>query len=43
MAGQSFAASKLAAWAINIVEFNKIFKMVKPLQDAESSANETLE
>lgn len=26
MAGQSFAASKLCAWAVNIVTFNKIFK-----------------
>jgi dynein heavy chain, axonemal len=31
MAGQSFAASKLCAWAVNIVIFNKIFKQVKPL------------
>lgn len=26
MAGQSYAASKLCAWAVNIVIFNKIFK-----------------
>lgn len=43
MAGQSYAASKLCAWAVNIVMFNKIFKMVKPLQDAETQATETLE
>lgn len=31
MAGQSFAASKLCAWAVNIVIYNAIFKKVKPL------------
>lgn len=32
MVGQSFAASKLCAWSVNIVTFNRIFKEVKPLQ-----------
>ena len=40
MLGQSFAASKLCAWSVNIVIFNKIFKEVKPLQLAEQKANE---
>jgi dynein heavy chain, axonemal len=31
MAGQNYAASKLAAWVVNIIEFNRIFKLVKPL------------
>ena len=42
MGGQSFAASKLCAWSINIVTFNKIFKEVKPLQLAEQKAQEEL-
>ncbi len=42
MLGQSFAASKLCAWSVNIVIFNKIFKEVKPLQMAEQRANEEL-
>lgn len=33
MKQQSFAASKLCAWSVNIVMFNKIFKEVKPLVD----------
>lgn len=32
MLSQSFAASKLCAWSVNIVIFNKIFKKVRPLQ-----------
>jgi hypothetical protein len=43
MVGQSFAASKLCAWSVNIVMFNKIFKEVKPLQLAETKANEDLD
>ena len=42
MVGQSFAASKLCAWSVNIVTFNRIFKEVKPLQNAEQKANEEL-
>ena len=42
MVGQSFAASKLCAWSVNIVMFNKIFKEVKPLQNAEQRAQEEL-
>lgn len=38
MAGQSFAASKLAAWAVNIVKFNFIFKQVKPLVEEKDKA-----
>lgn len=43
MKGQSFAASKLCAWAINIVVFNKIFKEVDPLEKSRDAAKETLE
>lgn len=32
MVSQSFAASKLCAWSVNIVIFNRIFKKVRPLQ-----------
>lgn len=42
MLGQSFAASKLCAWSVNIVVFNKIFKEVKPLQNSEAKAQEEL-
>lgn len=42
MMGQSFAASKLCAWAVNIVVFNRIFKEVKPLQDSEARATNEL-
>ena len=42
MVGQSFAASKLCAWSVNIVTFNRIFKEVKPLQIAENRASEEL-
>ena len=42
MVGQSFAASKLCAWSVNIVTFNRIFKEVKPLQIAENKASEEL-
>jgi len=33
MIKQNFAASKLCLWSTSIVEFNRIFKEVKPLQD----------
>ena len=38
MLGQSFAASKLCAWSVNIVTFNRIFKEVKPLQNAKAES-----
>lgn len=40
MLTQSFAASKLCAWSVNIVIFNKIFKKVKPLQESKDQATE---
>ncbi len=43
MLGQSFAASKLCAWSVNIVTFNRIFKEVRPLQIARDQANSQLE
>lgn len=43
MLGQSFAASKLCAWSVNIVTFNRIFKEVRPLQLSRDKANEDLE
>jgi len=42
MISQSFAASKLCAWSVNIVIFNRIFKEVKPLQIAEAKATDEL-
>ena len=42
MVGQSFAASKLCAWSVNIVTFNRIFKEVKPLQLSEARSQEDL-
>jgi dynein heavy chain len=43
MLGQSFAASKLCAWSVNIVTFNRIFKEVRPLQVSRDKANEDLD
>lgn len=43
MLSQSFAASKLCAWSVNIVIFNRIFKKVRPLQEAKDKANEDLD
>lgn len=43
MLGQNYAASKLCAWAANIVIYNRIFKEVKPLVDSQNKATETLE
>lgn len=40
MVGQSFAASKLCAWSVNIVTFNRIYKEVRPLQLSRDKANE---
>jgi dynein heavy chain len=42
MVKQSFAASKLCAWSINILTFNRVFKEVDPLQQAERKATEEL-
>lgn len=39
MVGQSFAASKLCAWSVNIVTFNRIYKEVRPLQLSLDKAN----
>lgn len=35
----SEAASFLCAWICNIINFNRIYKKVKPLQDAAAEAN----
>lgn len=43
MVTQSFAASKLCAWSVNIVTFNRIYKKVRPLQEAKDKANEDLD
>lgn len=43
MLTQSFAASKLCAWSVNIVTFNRIYKKVRPLQEAKDKATEDLE
>ena len=40
MLSQSFAASKLCAWSVNIVTFNSIYKKVRPLQEAKDKATE---
>lgn len=42
MTSQNFAASKLCAWATNIVTFNRIYKEVKPLVDEQNKASETV-
>lgn len=43
MEKQSFAASKLCAWAVNIVKFNTIFKIVDPLEKSRDEALALLE
>lgn len=43
MLSQSFAASKLCAWSVNIVTFNRIYKKVRPLQEAKDKATEELD
>lgn len=40
---QSMPASKLCAWAVNIREYNRIYKRVKPLQDEVERANADLD
>lgn len=42
MIKQNYAASKLCLWSVSIVEFNRIFKEVKPLQDSLAEAEETV-
>lgn len=43
MAKQSQAAMFLTTWLLNIIIFNKIFKNVKPLDDAKNKATEECE
>ena len=41
MKGKSSAAAYLCSWIVNIVNYNRIFKMVKPLKDAADEAQAT--
>lgn len=43
MASKSYAASKLASWIVNICEYNRIYKEVKPLDDASKKSAETVQ
>lgn len=38
MKGKSLAAAYLCSWIVNIVNYNAIYKKVKPLQDAAAEA-----
>lgn len=38
MKGKSQAAAFLCSWIVNIVNFNRIFKLVKPLKDSADAA-----
>lgn len=38
MKSKSLAGSFLCAWIVNIVEYNRIYKKVKPLMDAADAA-----
>lgn len=38
MKGKSLAAAYLCSWIVNIVNYNSIYKKVKPLQDAAAEA-----
>ena len=38
MKGKSEAASYLCAWVVNVVEYNRIYKKVKPLMERKASA-----
>jgi len=38
MLRKSVAAGNLVSWVINIVEYNKIYKTVKPLMEASDAA-----
>jgi dynein heavy chain len=41
MKGKSLAAGYLCSWIVNIVNYNTIYKKVKPLQDAAQAAQDT--
>lgn len=43
MRGKSVAAAYLCSWIVNIVNYNSIFKKVKPLKEAAESAQATAE
>lgn len=43
MKGQNFAASKLCSWVVNILEYNRIFKLVKPLREKVQKATEEVD
>lgn len=43
MKSKNYAACKLCSWVVNIVNFNRIFKQVKPLVETKNSAIEQLE
>ena len=43
MKGKSVAAAYLCSWIVNIVNYNTIFKKVKPLKDAAQAAQEMAE
>lgn len=38
MLGKSTAAAYMCGWVVNIVQYNAIFKKVKPLKDAADAA-----
>jgi dynein heavy chain len=38
MKGKSLAAAFLCSWIVNIVNYNTIFKKVKPLKDTADAA-----
>jgi dynein heavy chain len=43
MLGKSQAAAFMCSWVVNIVQYNAIFKKVKPLKDAADFAQATAE
>lgn len=43
MTSQNEAAKYLCSWLVNIIEFNRIFKEVKPLKEMCDSATQELE
>lgn len=43
MKGKSVAAAFLCSWIVNIVNYNRIYKRVKPLKDAADGAQATAE
>jgi len=38
MKGKSLAAAYLCSWLVNVVDYNRIYKKVKPLQEAAAGA-----